>query len=97
MEPSNGAEPTQPLDPQTEALRVMISSLLAENLRPIREQLFRMDEDAKARYVDLRTRLARMQESLDVLNEKFDAQANEVKFLRKSVRLLEDKIDPVTA
>jgi hypothetical protein len=29
-----------------------------------------MEEEAKARYVDLRARLARMQESLDVLNEK---------------------------
>lgn len=34
---------------------------------------------------------------LDILNNKFDAQSDEVKFLRKSVRLMEDEIDPVTA
>jgi predicted nuclease with TOPRIM domain len=88
---------TQPLDPQTEALRSMIRSLLEEQLRPVKEQLSRMEEEAKARYVDLRARLARMQESLDVLNEKFDAQAEEVKFLRKSVRRMEDKVDPLPA
>jgi len=30
---------------------------------------------------------------LDVLNNKFDALADEVRFLRKSVRLMEDKVD----
>ena len=77
----------------------MINALLEEKLRPISEQLSRLEteEDAKARYVDLRAHIARVQAGLDILNEKFDAQANEVKFLRKSVRLLEDKTDPVTA
>lgn len=93
---SNDFDNTQPLDPQTEALRAMISSLLEEYLRPFQEQLARVEteENAKARYVDLRARLARLQESMDILNDKFDAQAGEVNYLRKSVRLLEDKIDP---
>lgn len=104
METNKGRDQTQSPDPLAEALRQMISSLLDEKLQPINvelanlsAQLFRMEEASKARYGDLRTRRARMQDSLDVLNEKFDAQSNEVKFLRKSVRLLEDKVDPVTA
>lgn len=96
MGTNSDSDNTKPLDPQTEALRLMIRSLLEEQLLPIREQLARLEteENAKARYVDLRARLAKMQEGLDVLNNKFDAQADEVKYLRKSVRLLEDRIDP---
>ena|SRR2546428_93866 len=98
MEPDNDLDNTQPLDPRTEALRSMIRDLLEEQLRPIRERLYLMEleEEAKARYVDLRSRLAKTQEGLDVLNEKFDALANEVRFLRKSVRLMEDKVDSPT-
>ncbi len=93
MENGNDLDNTQPLDPQTEALRSMIRLLLAEQLRPIMEQLSRIEEDAKARYIDLRARLAKTQEGLDVINNKFDALADEVRFLRKSVRLVEDKVD----
>ncbi len=95
MGTDNDLDNTQPLDPQTEALRSMIRSLLEEQLRPIREQLSRLEtgEEAKARYVDLRASLAKTQEGLDVLNHKFDALADEVRFPRKSVRLLEDRID----
>jgi len=105
MATENDLDNTQPLDPQTEALRSMIRLLLEEHLRPIREQLhdfknqlssLETGEDAKARYVDLRARLAKMQEGLDVLNDKFDAQVNEMKYLRKSVRLMEDKVDSLT-
>jgi len=94
MGTNSDSDNTKPLDPQTESLRLMIRSLLEEQLLPIREQLSRLETDEKERYVDLRARLAKMQEGLDVLNNKFDAQADEVKFLRKSVRLLEDKVDP---
>lgn len=98
MEPDNNLDNTQPLDPQTEALRSMIRALLQEQLRPIKEQLSLMEteEEAKARYVDLRSRLAKTQEGLDVLNDKFDALANEVRFLRKSLRFMEDKVDSLT-
>jgi len=91
-------------DPQVEALRSMISSLLEEKLQPVKAQLGNLaaqlsliEEDSKARYVDLRAHLTKVQASLDILNNKFDAQSDEVKFLRKSVRMLEDKADPITA
>lgn len=96
MGTENDLDNTHPLDPQTEALRSMIRSLLEDQLRPVRDQLSRMEEEAKARYVDLRSRLAKTQEGLDVLNNKFDGLADEVRFLRKSVRLMEDKIDSPT-
>jgi predicted nuclease with TOPRIM domain len=94
---------TQPLDPQAAALRAMIAALLDEKLeakleemlQPIRQQLARIEEDSRARYVDLRNHMTKLQASFDILNNKFDAQGDEVKFLRKSVRTLEDKTDAV--
>jgi polyhydroxyalkanoate synthesis regulator phasin len=41
-------------------------------------------------------RIHRLIGDLEILNEKFDAQAEEVRFLRKSVRDLEDKANRVT-
>jgi len=103
MDTTKDIEPTQPLDSQTEALRSIIGSLLDEKLQPIRAdliglktQIVRIEDDSKARYVDLRAHLAKMQASLDLLNSKFDVQADEVKFLRKSVRELEDRADAIT-
>ncbi|MGH9939372.1 MAG: hypothetical protein ACREAM_24290, partial [Blastocatellia bacterium] len=98
MATDNDLDNTQPLDPQIEVLRSMIRLLLEEQLQPIKDQLSRveMEEEAKARYVDLRSRLAKTQEGLDVLNNKFDALADEVRYLRKSVRLMEDKVDSLT-
>ncbi|MGH9844550.1 MAG: hypothetical protein ACREEM_37995 [Blastocatellia bacterium] len=96
-DPTKDLDHTQPLDPQATALRAMISALLEEKLQPIRDQLARIEDDSKARYVDLRNHITKLQASLDILNNKFDAQADEVRFLRKSVRDLEDKTDRVTA
>ncbi len=104
-DPTKDLDHTQPLDPQAAALRTMIGALLEEKLdakfeeklQPIRDQLARIEDDSKARYVDLRSHITKLQASLDILNNKFDAQADEVRFLRKSVRDLEDNTDRVTA
>ncbi|HWQ36862.1 MAG TPA: hypothetical protein VNQ79_28780 [Blastocatellia bacterium] len=45
---NNDFDNTQPLDPQTEALRAMLSSLLEEHLRPFREQLARVETEENA-------------------------------------------------
>ena len=80
MEANKDVDRTQLPDPQTEALRSMISSLLEEKLQPIRAQLSSLaahisliEEDSKARYVDLRAHLAKVIASLDILNSRFDA------------------------
>ncbi len=96
-DPRPDAEPARPLDPETAALAALFGALLEEKLeaklQPLRRQIERLDEDAKARYVDLRSHLSKLQASLDILNNKFDALGDEVRFLRKSVRALEDKTE----
>jgi chromosome segregation ATPase len=88
------------LDVSLSALRTELKGDLNEvkvDLNQVKVDLARVEtelkEDTRARYVDLRKHISKLQISIDIMADKFDAYAEESKFLRKEVRRLEDQID----
>jgi chromosome segregation ATPase len=81
------------LDVSLSALRTELKTDLNEVKTDLAHVESELKEDARARYVDLRKHISKLQISIDIMADKFDAYAEESKFLRKEVRRLEDQID----
>jgi hypothetical protein len=70
-------------------------------IRELRQELqnveHRLNEEIRLRFIDLRQRIERLQGSLNLIDKRFELQDSEIAYLKKSLRELENKIDPPLA
>ncbi len=81
------------LDVSVSALRAELKTDFGEVKAGLARVESELKEESRTRYVDLRKHISKLQISIDIMADKFDAYAEESKFLRKEVRRLEDQID----
>jgi predicted nuclease with TOPRIM domain len=57
----------------------------------------RLSEEAQQHYVDLRQRINKVQFNENVMDERYELTTREINQLKKSVRELENKVEPPLA
>ncbi len=74
---------------------------LRQEVRELRQEVQdveqRLSEEIRQRYVDLRQRIERLQGSVNLMDNRFEHHAEEINYLRKSLRDLEKRVDPPLA
>ena len=79
------------------AIKEEVRELRHELKQEVRDVEQRLSEEIRQRYVDLRQRLERLQGSVNLMDNRFEHHAEEINYLRKSLRDLEKRIDPPLA
>lgn len=79
------------------AIKEELRELRHELKQEIRDAEQRLSEELRQRYVDLRQRIERLQGSVNLMDNRFEHHAEEINYLRKSLRDLEKRVDPPLA
>ena len=78
-------------------LKARMDAGFREIVKEMREMEARLDEEARLRYVDLRQRINKLQFNENVMDERYELTTREINQLKKSVREIENKIEPLLA
>lgn len=78
-------------------LKARMDAGFREIVKEMREMEARLDEEARLRYVDLRQRINKLQFNENVMDERYELTTREINQLKKSVREIENKIEPPLA
>ncbi len=79
------------------AIKEEVRELRHELKQEVRDVEQRLSEEIRQRYVDLRQRLERLQGSVNSMDKRFEWHDSEIAHLKKSLREIENKIDPPLA